>query len=155
MLNVDVGYPNKCEDRIWVEGAKKAICKLNAAGYFVFVIANQSGVARGFYTEAAMLEFHDWMSEELANVGGHVDAYYDCSHQPDFGSSPNGRAGACRMPASDLIKKARSEWPVDCTRSFVVGDHVGDLEAARAAGLAAHRFGGGALDDLVDRIIGT
>ena len=110
VLNVDIGWLHKPQDCVWIDGAKEAVRFLNAADYFVFVVTNQAGVARGLYDEATVREFHDWMSAELAAIGAHVDAYYYCPHHPDGSVAPyrqslqlpqagagHDRAGAPRM----------------------------------------------------------
>jgi D,D-heptose 1,7-bisphosphate phosphatase len=153
VLNVDIGYLHRREDCIWIDGAKEAVRLLNAAGYFVFVITNQAGVARGLYSETTVLELHDWMSMELASCGAHIDAYYYCPHHPEGSVAPYGQVCSCRKPAPGMINTALSEWSVDARGSFLIGDRPSDIEAARAAGLTGHHFAGGNLKDFVDRII--
>ena len=153
VLNVDIGYLHRPQECVWIDGAKEAVRFLNAAGYFVFVVTNQAGVARGLYSEATVREFHDWMSAELASVGAHVDAYYYCPHHPEGSVAPYRQICGCRKPAPGMISKALGEWSIDCPQSFLIGDRASDLEAARAAGLAGHHFGGGNLRDFVERIV--
>ena len=153
VLNVDIGWLHKPQDCVWMDGAKEAVRLLNAANYFVFVVTNQAGVARGLYDEAKVLEFHDWMSGELAAIGAHVDAYYYCPHHPDGIVAPYRQVCGCRKPAPGMIERAIAEWPVDVRQSFLVGDRPSDLEAARAARLPGHHFVGGNLADFVGRLI--
>jgi D-glycero-D-manno-heptose 1,7-bisphosphate phosphatase len=153
VLNVDIGWLHKPQDCVWTDGAKEAVRLLNAANYFVFVVTNQAGVARGLYDEATVLGFHDWMSRELAAVGAHVDAYYYCPHHPDGSVAHYRQVCSCRKPAPGMIERAVGEWPVDVRQSFLVGDRPSDLEAAHAAGLPGHHFEGGNLADFVGRLI--
>ncbi len=153
VLNVDIGWLHKPQDCVWMDGAKEAVRLLNAANYFVFVVTNQAGVARGLYSEATLNELHDWMSVELAAAGAHVDAYYYCPHHPEGTIASYALACECRKPGPGMIRRAFAEWPVDAGGSFLIGDRASDLEAARAADLAAYHFEGGNLERFVDRII--
>src|SRR5260221_6032385 len=83
VLNVDRGYTHKPEQLEWIDGAPEAVRLLNEGGYYVLVITNQSGVARGFYDEAAVKSFHLHMQESLAAPGAHVDALYYCPPNPE------------------------------------------------------------------------
>ena len=79
-LNVDVHYLHDPEQFVWVDGAIDAIRWANTHGYLVIVVTNQSGIARGYYDEAAVQRLHDWMNAELAKHGAHIDAFYYCPH---------------------------------------------------------------------------
>ena len=76
VLNVDVGYLYKIEDFQWIDGAIEAIKYFNDKDYYVFVITNQSGVARGYYTEADIHKLHQWMNQELAKHDAHIDEFF-------------------------------------------------------------------------------
>ena len=75
-LNVDTGYLYRAEDFRWIEDAPAAIRWANDHGYLAVVITNQSGVARGLYTEADVEKLHRWMNDRLAAMGAHIDAFY-------------------------------------------------------------------------------
>lgn len=105
-------------------GAAEALRLWNDAGWRVLVITNQSGLARGFYTEADMHAFHRAL---LARLGGHVDGFYWCPHMPDAGC-------ACRKPGTALLERAAKEHGVDLRRSFMVGDSWMDVGAGAAVG---------------------
>lgn len=154
VLNVDRGYVYRAEDFVWVKGAKKAVKVLNDLGYFVFIVTNQAGIARGYYGPNDVERLHDWINAELRKVGAHVDGFYYCPHHPDAGPGPYTRACDCRKPAPGMLLQAIAEWPVDRARSFVVGDHDIDMEAARRAGLRGVMFQGGSLLEVVENIIG-
>ena len=83
VLNVDHGYVYRPEQLEWIAGAREAVRLFNSAGYYVFVKSNQSGVARGFYDEAAVKSFHAHMQDGLSAQGAHIDAFYFCPHHPD------------------------------------------------------------------------
>ncbi|MDF9406795.1 HAD family hydrolase [Pelotomaculum isophthalicicum JI] len=142
VLNVDTGYVFRWEDFVWVAGAKDAVKLLNEAGYLVFVVTNQSGIARGYFKEADIVALHCWMNQELGACGAHVDAFYYCPHHPNATSIPYRKVCGCRKPAPGLLLQAMEEWPVDKSGSFLVGDKRSDLEAAIGAGLPGYLFKG-------------
>lgn len=154
VLNVDKGYVHKPDDFEWMAGARDAICLANEKRWLVFVVTNQAGVARGYYGESDVRNLHAFMQEELASVGGHIDAFEYCPHHPD-GTHPDYRA-TCnrRKPEPGMILDLLKAWPVDASRSFLVGDMPHDVAAAEAAGLRGYRFPGGNLLDLVKPLLG-
>ena len=83
VLNEDSGYVFEASNLKWVDGAHAAVKAANDAGYFVFVITNQSGVARGFYEESHVEALHAWMAEDLARIGAHIDAFEYCPYHPE------------------------------------------------------------------------
>jgi D-glycero-D-manno-heptose 1,7-bisphosphate phosphatase len=84
-LNEDWGYVHRFEDFRWLPGARDAIRRLNAAGVYVFVVTNQSGVARGLFGEDAVTALHARMREELREIGAAIDDFRYCPHHPDIG----------------------------------------------------------------------
>lgn len=145
VLNHDTGYTHRIEDLRWIDGAVDAIRLCNESGWLVFVITNQSGVARGYYDEAAVGRFHDAMRTDLATRGARIDDIRYCPHHP-AGSVPGyDRDCGCRKPAPGMLLDLMAAWPVDRARSVVIGDRTSDLEAGRAAGLRASLFQGGNL----------
>ena len=149
VINVDSHYPHLPEHIEWISGAPQAIARLNAAGYFVFVVTNQAGVARGLYDEASVLRLHDWMAAELSGAGALVDAWYYCPHHPSEGAPPYRLDCDCRKPKPGMLQQALNSFPVDLGASFLVGDRVTDIAAAEAAGIPGFLFSGGALDAFV------
>jgi D-glycero-D-manno-heptose 1,7-bisphosphate phosphatase len=146
VLNEDPGYVSRWEDFRWIEGAREAVAAFNAAGWWVFVVTNQSGVGRGYYTEADIHALHAQMSESLAEVGGRIDAYYYCPQHPEaLEEAYRHPDPPDRKPNPGMLLKAMADWPVDVARSLMVGDKDGDIEAGRRAGVRALKFEGGDL----------
>lgn len=140
VLNQDTGYVHRARDVVWIEGAKQAVKRLNDRGYFVFVVTNQSGIARGHYGPAEVEALHRWMNEELRAVGAHIDQFYVCPHHPDGIAPGYGIVCDCRKPAPGMLLQAMREWPVRRERSLMIGDKEIDVEAAEAAGIPGIRF---------------
>jgi D-glycero-D-manno-heptose 1,7-bisphosphate phosphatase len=107
---------------------------LNRAGLAVVIVTNQSGIARGFMTEAAVHDIHSEISRRLEAGGARVEAYYYCPHHPDGTVEPYGRRCDCRKPARGLVDRAASDLHLDPSRSFVVGDKWVDVGLARGIG---------------------
>lgn len=124
-INVDVGHMNSLEKFALIPGAAPAIAQLNRRGIPVFIITNQSGVARGIFTEGFVGEVHRHLQALLAEEGGSFDAAYYCPHHPDF--MPCG----CRKPAMGMIEKAVREHSIDLSRSYIVGDKPIDMALAQ------------------------
>ncbi len=150
VLNHDSGYTHRKEDFVWIDGAKAAIKRLNDRGWFVFVVTNQSGIARGLYRPDDVVRLHQWMNEELGRDGAHIDAFYFCPHHPDGTTGDYGRACDCRKPAPGMLLQAMREWPVRRDDSFMIGDKDIDMAAAKNAGVAGILFeSGNNLDTVV------
>lgn len=146
VLNEDPGYVHRWEDFRWIPGAREAVAAFNAAGWWVFVVTNQSGVGRGYYTEADVIALHDQMSRSLAEIGGRIDAYYYCPQHPDAADETYRHPDPPdRKPNPGMLLKAMADWPVDVARSIMVGDKPGDVEAGQRAGVRGLKFEGGDL----------
>jgi D-glycero-D-manno-heptose 1,7-bisphosphate phosphatase len=130
----DVGYLDRLDRIALFPWTVDAIRALNRGGFIVVVITNQSGVARGFFTEAFVEETHRHLSARLAAGGARIDAYYYCPHHPDGTVAAYRRQCDCRKPASGLVDRAVRELDLDPARSVVVGDKWLDVGLARAAG---------------------
>jgi D-glycero-D-manno-heptose 1,7-bisphosphate phosphatase len=153
VINYDDGYMGS-HDRIrWMPNAARAIRRLNDAGYFVFLFTNQSGVARGFFSEEELGVLHDWMVAELSAQGARIDDLRYCPHHPDGSVAGYLDPCECRKPGPGMILDLMQHWPVRREGSFVVGDRGSDIEAAQAAGLPGFLFTGGDLDAFIGDVM--
>ncbi len=153
VLNVDHGYVHRPDQVAWITGAPAAVRRLNEAGWFVFVVTNQAGVGRGYYDEAAVKALHRWMNTDLAGHGARIDDFRYCPHHPEEARPPYRMACACRKPQPGMLLDLMACWPVDRSRSVLIGDKPSDVAAAAAAGVPGHLFAGGDLDALVRSIL--
>jgi D-glycero-D-manno-heptose 1,7-bisphosphate phosphatase len=150
VLNEDLGYVHRPADLRWIDGAREAVARINRAGLLAIVVTNQSGVARGFYSEEDVRALHAHMAAELAAVGACVDAFYYCPYHED-GVVPRYVAPdhPDRKPNPGMLLRAIADLDVDPARSLVIGDRASDLEAARRAGVRGALFAGGSLEAFV------
>ena len=121
----EVNYLSRIEDLRPIDGVSHSLQMLRDAGFSVVLITNQSGVARGYFTEDFVRLTH---RELEARIGFAFDGIYYCTHGPDGGCR-------CRKPAPGMVEQAAADLGLDITRSFVVGDKTVDLELARQAGM--------------------
>lgn len=154
VLNEDDGFVFRPEALRFVAGAPEAVRRLNAAGYLVVVVTNQSGVARGLFDEEAMDRFHDHLRAEFGRQNARLDAIYACPYHPE-GTIERYRADhPDRKPRPGMILRALADLPIDRNRSFLVGDKPTDIAAAASAGIPGHLFPGGDLDAFVAAVLG-
>ena len=127
-------YAHRLDQLRIIPGSGQAIQLLNAHNFRVFVISNQSGVARGYYREEDVKIFNDEMERLLAGEGAHIDAIYYCPHHPDAVVECYKMDCDCRKPKPGMIMQAAQKYSIDIPNSFVIGDKWSDIEAGRAAG---------------------
>jgi D-glycero-D-manno-heptose 1,7-bisphosphate phosphatase len=130
----DVGYLDRLDQMTVFPWTVDVIRAFNRAGLAVVVVTNQSGIAKGLFTEAFVEETHRQLSARLAAGGARIDAYYYCPHHPDGVVDAYRQRCDCRKPASGLVDRAVRDLDLDPARSFVVGDKWLDIGLARAAG---------------------
>ena len=111
VLNEDCGYLFEIHKFKWVNGAREAVKAVNSAGYFAFVVTNQSGVARGLYQEAHVHRLHEHMAKEWARVGAHIDAFEYCPDHPEAIIERYRRASYRRKPAPGMILDLLKRFP--------------------------------------------
>lgn len=132
----EVGYLDRPERVELYPYSADAIRALNRAGLRIVMVTNQSGVARGFFSEAVVHAVHDHIERLLAEAGAHIDAYYYCPHHPDGKVAEYARVCDCRKPGRGLVDRAVRELGIDPGRSFAVGDRWLDVALAREVGAA-------------------
>lgn len=154
VLNQDHGHVGTRERWEWMPGAREAVRMATDRGWHVFVVTNQSGVARGFYDENAVQSLHGWMADELRRAGGTVDDLRYCPFHPAGSVAAYRRASDWRKPAPGMILDLLRAWKLDPARAVLVGDQPTDLAAAAAAGVRGIAFAGGDLAETVRPLLG-
>lgn len=152
-LNHDDGYTHRIEDFRWIDGARTAIKKLNDAGFLVFIVTNQAGIARGFYDAASVDALHEWMACELAEVGAHIDDIRYCPHHPEGTVPELAVACDCRKPNVGMLKSLIAQWDPIISRSFMLGDTDKDAEAGAAAGILGKKIAPSQLLNEVEHLL--
>ena len=151
VLNIDKGYVYKVEDFTWVDGAIDAIKFANSLGYLTFVVTNQSGIARGYYTIEDMRRLHDWMNAELEKYQAKIDKFYYCPyHDEGSVSAFVFQNHQDRKPNPGMLLRAIAEYGIDVSSSFLIGDKPSDIQAAKSARVEALMFEGGNLRDFLE-----
>lgn len=150
VLNIDRGYVSRIEDFEWIEGATAAVRAFNARGWFVFIVTNQSGIARGYYTEEDMQTLHAWMLTQLEAQDARIDRIYHCPYHEHGEITRFRKDSFDRKPKPGMLLQAMAEFPVKREASFLIGDKPTDIEAARAAGVGGFLFKGGDLANFAE-----
>lgn len=132
-INVEKDYLYRIEDLEFIDGSIEAIRVLNEAGFLVVVVSNQSGVARGYYSEDDVELLHRHIAAELEKLGAHVDAWMFCPHHPD-GRGSYSLPCDCRKPLPGMLKEAARRYHIDLETSVMIGDKLADIGAGDAAG---------------------
>ncbi|MEW5701187.1 MAG: HAD family hydrolase [Candidatus Zixiibacteriota bacterium] len=134
-LIVEYGFLGAPDRVALLPGAAEAVRQLNAWGYWVIGVSNQSGVARGYYEPEAVEAVNRRVVDEFARRGARIDHIYYCPHYADDTAPDPASACTCRKPAPGMIEQACREFPIDLAASFVVGDRVCDVALAQAVGI--------------------
>ena len=153
VLNIDHGHVGTRDRFEWMPGALETIRFASAAGWHVFVVTNQSGVARGYYDEAAVIDLLDWMADEARRAGGTIDDARYCPYHPDAAVDAYRQAHPWRKPDPGMLLDLLAKWELDPARCVMIGDQPSDMAAAAAAGIAGHLFRGGNLLQFVRPIL--
>jgi len=153
VINVDHGYVHDPDQFELIPGAAQALRLCRDAGFLVFIVTNQAGVARGYYDEAAIAHLHDHLQACLMREGASVDDIRYCPHLPDAPVARYDCDCSWRKPAPGMLLDLAKHWPVDLQRSFLVGDKDSDIAAARAAGVTGYLFEGGNLAEFIAPIV--
>jgi D-glycero-D-manno-heptose 1,7-bisphosphate phosphatase len=134
-INEEVDFLTNPDHLHLISGVSAALREAKSMGFKLFVITNQSGIARGFLTEEHLRDIHTALNERLTADGSALDRIYYCPHHPELGVEPYRISCDCRKPKPGMIEQAIREYDIDPSRSFVVGDRMIDMQAGNAAGI--------------------
>ncbi|WP_226016454.1 HAD-IIIA family hydrolase [Novosphingobium sp. FKTRR1] len=148
VLIVDTGYLSDPDQIQWIEGAQMALARLATMGFMLFVVTNQSGVARGLFEEDAIARVHAAMQTDLGDAARIAEFAY-CPHHPEGSVARYALTCECRKPAPGMLDRLIERHGIERGGSFLIGDKATDLEAAARAGIAGFLYTGGSLDRFV------
>ena len=127
-INVEKDYIYKCEDLVFEEGSVEALKTFKNLGYILIVVSNQSGIARGYFTEEDLKAFNDNMNEKLKEESVEITEFYCCLHHPD-GLAEYKKVCDCRKPNNKMLEDAIKKYNIDREKSYMIGDKVSDIGA--------------------------
>lgn len=129
----DSPYAYKPDQLRFIAGASEAIKLLNANKFLIIVVCNQSGVARGYYSEDDVRQYNKNMEDKLKSEGAVLDAIYYCPHHPDAKVKKYRINCDCRKPKPGMLLKAAAELSIEMKQSVMIGDRLDDIKAGRRA----------------------
>jgi D-glycero-D-manno-heptose 1,7-bisphosphate phosphatase len=135
VINRDLAYVHKVEDFHFTEGCIDALTQLQNKGFTLFIVTNQSGIGRGYYSEDEYQRLTEWYVNVLSDAGVSVAQVYHCPHSPEDECT-------CRKPKPGLFLQAARDYDIDFSASIMVGDKHSDMDAAKAAGIQQCYFVG-------------
>ena len=130
IINVDHGYVYKTEDFKFIEGIFDLLKLFTDAGYLIFIVTNQSGIGRGYYSEKDFTTLTEWMIKEFRNNNIIIEEVYHCPHSPE-------EKCHCRKPETGMIEEALKKYPIDLLKSWMIGDKQSDIDLALNTGIAS------------------
>lgn len=135
VINVDYGYVFKRDQFEFIDGLFTICRLLHDLSYELIVITNQSGIARGYYSEQDFLDLTAWMCEQFKKQGVPLLDVFYCPHHPEAAISNYRQNCRCRKPSPGMIEQACEKYPIDLENSILIGDKISDMEAAKAAAI--------------------
>ena len=153
VLNVDHGHASTRHTFEWVPGALDTIRLATEIGWHVFVVTNQSDVARGYYDEVAMRGLLDWIGDEARRAGGTIDDARYCAYHEETMMDCHHQAHPWRKPGPRMLLDLISKWELDPARCAMIGCQSSGIAAAAAANVPGHLFTGGNLFEFARPIL--
>ena len=134
-INVEKNYVYKIKDFEFIEGIFNIIKYYQKRGFLIFILTNQAGIARGYYTENDFQKLTQWMVKQFKKRGINITKVYHCPHHPNFTGECN-----CRKPKPGMILQAIKEYNIDPAQSVLIGDKKSDIIAGINAGIPNNLF---------------
>jgi D-glycero-D-manno-heptose 1,7-bisphosphate phosphatase len=128
VINVEKNYVIKISDFEFIPEIFGIVKKYQDEGFLIFVVSNQAGIARNFYTESDVIKLNNWMVKEFRKRGINITEVYFCPHHPDYTGDCE-----CRKPKPGMILKAIRKYNIDPTESVLIGDKESDIKAGENA----------------------
>jgi len=134
-INVEKNYVYKIEDFEFQPGIFELIHEYQKDGFLIFIITNQSGIARGFYTEKDLEIVNNWMLKQFKSKGIEITKIYFCPHHPEITGECN-----CRKPLPGMINQAIQDFEISPVNSVLIGDKKRDILAGKNAGVGKNLY---------------
>jgi len=138
VINIDHAYVYKQEDFQFVDGIFELCRTAKTQGYLIFVVTNQAGIGRGFYSEQEFNQLTAWMCQVFTAHNANIDKVYFCPHHPEYGIGQYRIDSPMRKPNPGMILAAQHEFNVDLAASLLIGDKESDIEAGINAGIGCN-----------------
>ena len=134
VINEDVDHLGQVSQLRLLPGAPDALRALQAE-FLLVVVTNQSGIAKGLFTEEALFSVHSEIVAQLSNEGVVIDALFYCPHHQDAAVQAYAQICECRKPKPGMLLKAKNQWGLDMNESYMIGDRPSDIQAGQRAGV--------------------
>lgn len=135
IINVDRGYVHKKKDFEFINGIFELCRQAKAFGYWIFIITNQSGIGRGYYTERQFNDLSEWMEAKFREQNVTIDKVYFCPHHVEATIDKYKKDCQCRKPKPGMIFRANKDYKVDLPNSILLGDKLTDIQVGQKAGI--------------------
>lgn len=131
VINYDYGYVHKYKNFHWRPGVIQALKLLNKKNFYIFIITNQSGIGRGYYSIDDFYLLHQKLTQFLLKKKIFIDHIKFCPHHPVHGRGIYKKKCNCRKPGNKMIEQLKENWLIDIDKSFMIGDKSSDQKAAK------------------------
>lgn len=153
-INVDKNYLYKIDEFEYLPGVKDGLKILQEEGYLLVIVTNQSGIARGYYSEEDYLKLNEWMLKDMEQSGIHITDSFYCPHHPEALIEKYRCECNCRKPQLGLYLEAMKKYKIDFEQSYVIGDKLRDLELCKQYGTRGYLvYAENAIEDAFDNHI--
>ncbi|MGJ8694378.1 MAG: D-glycero-beta-D-manno-heptose 1,7-bisphosphate 7-phosphatase [Thalassotalea sp.] len=136
VINKEINYLHKIEDFEFTQGCISALQKMQASGYLLFIITNQAGIGRGYYTEEDFHTLNTWMLNTLKKNNIHITEVRFCPHHPTNGIGEYKIDCNCRKPKTGMLKPLIDNYQIDTQKSILIGDKLSDITAGESANIS-------------------
>ncbi len=149
VINKDFGYVGNIDNFEFKKGIFELLKFLQKKGYTLFIVTNQSGIARGYFSEKDFYNLMNWMIKELRDRDIEIKDYEFCPHHPEI----TGKC-ECRKPKANMIFKLRKKYNIDLDNSIMIGDSLSDMEVAKNAGIKKSYLVKNSLNEILEKLKG-
>lgn len=151
-INVEKNYLHRIEDFEFLPGVVDALKQLQQAGYMLIIVTNQSGIARGYYTEDDFQKLNDWMVTQLKMQGVIISHVYFCPHLPDAEIMEYRKECNCRKPKLGMYQQAIADYDIQLIKSYAIGDKIRDCAICEQTVCKGFLVGENEKHEIIDKV---